>query len=115
MLRNRYSQNSNPVSMDHGYAEKIQPDLSYFDRVDGVRISAFNPGERPNFVITTKSTDAEVPDTVDTTNDCFELKAVTQVVQTGVQAEIDEGYLENTTIDISVVSGVKGVKLQYEL
>ena len=115
MLRNRYSQNSNPVSMNHGYAEKIQPDLSYFDRVDGVKISAFNPGERPNFVITTKSTDAEVPGTVDTTNDCFELKAVTQVVQTGVQAEIDEGYLENTTIDISVVSGVKGVKLQYEL
>ena len=40
----------------------------------------------------------------------FELKAVTEQTQEAVTDEVDEGFLERTTVDISGFDGVKGVE-----
>lgn len=108
-LRKRYAQKSEPESMDHGYAEHLLIDVSYFTRVDAVEINGYTSGIRPQFVITVADTSVKVPDTVETENGFYELKAVTEETQEAVSQEIDEGFLACTGIDISGFDGVKGV------
>lgn len=110
MLRKRYAQKSEPVSLDHGYAENLLVDVSYFTRVDMVEINGYTSGTRPQFAITVANTSVKVPDTVETANGCFELKAITEETQEAVSQEVDEGFLECTDIDISGFDGVKGVE-----
>ena len=110
MLRKRYAQKSEPVSLDHGYAENLLIDVSYFTRVDVVEINGYTAGIRPQFVITVTDTSVQVPDTIETQNGFFELKATTEETQEAVSQEVDEGFLECTDIDISGFDGVKGVK-----
>lgn len=110
MLRKRYAQKSEPVSLDHGYVEKLMIDVSYFTRVDMVEINGYTSGIRPQFAITVADTSVKVPDTVETANGCFELKAITEETQEAVSQEVDEGFLECTDIDISGFDGVKGVE-----
>ena len=109
-LRKRYAQKSEPESMDHGYAEHLLIDVSYFTRVDAVEINGYTSGIRPQFVITVADTSVKVPDTVETENGFYELKAITEETQEAVSQEIDEGFLECTGIDISGFDGVKGVE-----
>ena len=109
-LRKRYAQKSEPESMDHGYAEHLLIDVAYFTRVDAVEINGYTSGIRPQFVITVADTFVKVPDTVETENGFYELKAVTEETQEAVSQEIDEGFLECTEIDISGFDGVKGVE-----
>lgn len=109
-LRKRYVQKSEPESMDHGYAEHLLIDVSYFTRVDAVKINGYTSGIRPQFVITVADTSVKVPDTVETENGFYELKAVTEETQKAVSQEIDEGFLACTGIDISGFDGVKGVE-----
>lgn len=110
MLRKRYAQKSEPVSLDHGYVENLLIDVSYFTRVDMVEINGYTSGIRPQFAITMADTLVKVPDTVETANGCFELKATTEETQEAVSQEVDEGFLECTDIDISGFDGVKGVE-----
>lgn len=110
MLRKRYAQKSEPVSLDHGYVENLLVDVSYFTRVDMVEINGYTSGIRPQFAITVADTSVKVPDTVETANGCFELKAITEETQEAVSQEVDEGFLECTDIDISGFDGVKGVE-----
>lgn len=110
MLRKRYAQKSEPVSLDHGYVENLLIDVSYFTRVDMVEINGYTSGIRPQFAITVADTSVKVPDTVETANGCFELKATTEETQEAVSQEVDEGFLECTDIDISGFDGVKGVE-----
>lgn len=110
MLRKRYAQKSEPVSLDHGYVENLLTDVSYFTRVDMVEINGYTSGIRPQFAITVADTSVKVPDTVETANGCFELKATTEETQEAVSQEVDEGFLECTDIDISGFDGVKGVE-----
>lgn len=110
MLRKRYAQKSEPVSLDHGYVENLLTDVSYFTRVDMVEINGYTSGIRPQFAITVADTFVKVPDTVETANGCFELKATTEETQEAVSQEVDEGFLECTDIDISGFDGVKGVE-----
>ena len=110
MLRKRYAQKSEPVSLDHGYVENLLIDVSYFTRVDMVEINGYTSGIRPQFAITVADTSVKVPDTVETANGCFGLKAATEETQEAVSQEIDEGFLECTDIDISGFDGVKGVE-----
>lgn len=110
MLRKRYAQKSEPVSLDHGYVENLPIDVSYFTRVDMVEINGYTSGIRLQFAITVADTSVKVPDTVETANGCFELKATTEETQEAVSQEVDEGFLECTDVDISGFDGVKGVE-----
>ena len=110
MLRKRYAQKSEPVSLDHGYVENLLIDVSYFTRVDMVEINGYTSGIRPQFAITVADTSVKVSDTVETANGCFELKAITEETKEAVSQEVDEGFLECTDIDISGFDGVKGVE-----
>lgn len=86
-------------------------DLSFLESTDSVEINNHAAGYRQQRVVSTSDTSVIFPDTVETSNGKFELKAVTQEEQVSVTAEIDEGRLENLTIDISAYDGVKGVDL----
>lgn len=110
MLRKRYAQKSEPASLDHGYVENLLIDVSYFTRVDMVEINGYTSGIRPQFAITVADTSVKVPDTVETANGCFELKAITEETQEAFSQEVDEGFLECTDVDISGFDGVKGVE-----
>ena len=109
MLRKRYVQKSEPKSLDYGYAENLLIDTSYFTRVDAVAINGYTSEIRLQFAVTVADTSVKVPDTVETENGFFELKATTTETQNAVSQEIDEGFLECTGIDISGFDGVKGV------
>lgn len=110
MLRKRYVQKSEPKSLDYGYAENLLIDISYFTRVDAVAINGYTSEIRLQFAVTVADTSVKVPDTVETKNGFFELKAATTETQNAVSKEIDEGFLECTGIDISGFDGVKGVE-----
>ena len=110
MLRKRYVQKSEPKSLDYGYAENLLIDTSYFTRVDAVAINGYTSEIRLQFAVTVADTSVKVPDTVETENGFFELKATTTETQNAVSQEIDEGFLECTSIDISGFDGVKGVE-----
>ena len=110
MLRKRYVQKSEPKSLDYGYAENLLIDTSYFTRVDAVAINGYTSEIRLQFAVTVADTSVKVPDTVETENGFFELKATTTETQNAVSKEIDEGFLECTSIDISGFDGVKGVE-----
>ena len=110
MLRKRYVQKSEPKSLDHGYAENLLIDTSYFTRVDAVAINGYTSEIRLQFAVTVADTSVNVPDTMETENGFFELKATTTETQNAVSQEIDEGFLECTGIDISGFDGVKGVE-----
>ena len=110
MLRKRYVQKSGPESLDHGYAEDLVIDISYFTRVDGVEVNGYTAAVRPQYVITTAETSVKFPDTIIVENGFFELKAVTEQIQEAVTDEVDEGFLERTTVDVSGFDGVKGVE-----
>ena len=103
-------QQSEPISLDHGYVEDMRVDVAYFEQVNGVEINGYTIGFRPQFVITVTNMSAKVPDTIDVVNGFFELKATTQETQKAVTGEIDEGFLEYTEIDIAGFDGVKGVE-----
>ena len=110
MLRKRYVQKSEPESLDHGYAEDLVIDISYFTKVDGVEVNGYTAAVRPQYVITAAETSVKFPDTITVENGFFELKAVTEQTQEAVTDEVDEGFLERTTVDISGFDGVKGVE-----
>lgn len=110
MLRKRYVQKSEPKSLDYGYAENLLIDTSYFTRVDAVAINGYTSEIRLQFAVTVADTSVKMPDTVETENGFFELKATTTETQNAVSQEIDEGFLECTGIDISGFDGVKGVE-----
>lgn len=110
MLRKRYVQKSGPESLDHGYAEDLVIDISYFTKVDGVEVNGYTAAVRPQYVITAAETAVKLPDTITVENGFFELKAVTEQTQEAVTDEVDEGFLERTTVDISGFDGVKGVE-----
>lgn len=110
LLRKRYVQQSEPISLEHGYVEDMRVDISYFDKVDGVEINGYTVGFRPQFTITVADTSVKVPDTVDIVNGFFELKATTQETQEVITSEIDEGFMECTQIDTAGFDGVKGVE-----
>ena len=110
MLRKRYVQKSGPKSLDHGYAEDLVIDISYFTKVDGVEVNGYTAAVRPQYVITAAETSVKFPDTITVENGFFELKAVTEQTQEAVTDEVDEGFLERTTVDISGFDGVKGVE-----
>ena len=110
MLRKRYVQKSEPKSLDYGYAENLLIDTSYFTRVDAVAINGYTSEIRLQFAVTVADTSVKVPDTVETENGFFELKATITETQNAVSQEIDEGFLECTGIDISGFDGVKGVE-----
>lgn len=103
-------QQSEPISLDYGYVEEMRVDISYFDKVDGVKINGYTVGFRPQFVITVTDTSIKVPDTVDIVNGFFELKAIAQETQEAITGEIDEGFMECTQIDTAGFDGVKGVE-----
>lgn len=84
MLRKRYAQKSEPASLDHGYVENLLIDVSYFTRVDAVEINGYTSGIRPQFAITVADTSVKVPNTVETPNGFFELKATTEETQEAV-------------------------------
>lgn len=110
ILRKRYSEKSEPESLDHGYMDRIVLDVTYFSEVEDVKINGYTEGFRNQYVINCESAVVKVPDTVDVINGKFELKASTQQIQTALSVEIDEGYLEQTTVDVSDFAGVKGVE-----
>lgn len=110
MLRKRYVQKSEPKSLDYGYAENLLIDTSHFTRVDAVAINGYTSEIRLQFAVTVADTSVKVPDTVETENGFFELKAATTETQNAVSKEIDEGFLECISIDISGFDGVKGVE-----
>ena len=109
-LRKRYVQQSEPISLDHGYVEDMRVDIAYFEQVNGVEVNGYTVGFRPQLVITVTNTSVKVPDTIDDVNGFFELKATTQETQKAVTGEIDEGFLECTETDIAGFDGVKGVE-----
>lgn len=109
-LRKRYVQQSEPISLDHGYVEDMRVDIAYFEQVNGVEVNGYTVGYRPQLVIIVTNTSVKVPDMVDVVNGFFELKATTQETQKAVTGQIDEGFLECTEIDIAGFDGVKGVE-----
>ena len=78
--------------------------------MDAVAINGYTSEIRLQFAVTVADTSVKVPDTVETENGFFELKAATTETQNAVSKEIDEGFLECISIDISGFDGVKGVE-----
>ena len=93
--------------------ECLVVDTSFYDAIEDIQINGYTVGFRQKFTVTTAETFIVVPDTVDMANGKYELKAITQELQASEAENIDEGYLEKLTIDISAFDGVKGV--QFEL
>lgn len=112
-LRKRYAVESAPQSLELGYMECLVVDTSFYDAIEDIQINGYTVGFRQKFTVTTAETFITVPDTIDTVNGKYELKATTQELQASEAEVIEEGYLEKLTIDISAFDGVKGV--QFEL
>lgn len=111
-LRKRYAIASAPNSMDFGYMESLVVDTSFYESVDSVEINGYTVGFRLKFTLNAKDAFVEVTDTIDTSKGRYELKGTTEETQTAVTGEIDEEFLEITTIDTSAFDGVKGVRFE---
>ncbi len=112
-LRKRYAIVSAPNSMDYGYVESLVVDTSFYESVDTVEINGcYTVGFRLKFTLNAKDALVEVADTIDTSKGRYELKGTTEEPQIAVTGEIDEGFLEITTIDTSAFDGVKGVRFE---
>jgi hypothetical protein len=111
-LRKRYAIVSAPNSMDFGYMESLVVDTSFYESVNSVEINGYTTGFRLKFILDAKGALVEVADTIDTSKGRYELKGTTEETQTAVTGEIDEGFLEITTIDTSAFDGVKGVRFE---
>lgn len=111
-LRKRYAIASAPNSMDFGYMESLVVDTSFYESVDSVEINGYTVGFRLKFTLNAKDALVEVTDTIDTSKGRYELKGTTEETQTAVTGEIDEEFLEITTIDTSAFDGVKGVRFE---
>lgn len=111
-LRKRYAIVSAPDSMDFGYMENLVVDTSFYESVDTVEINGYTVGFRLKFTLNAKDALVEVADTIDTSKGRYELKGTTEETQIAVTGEIDEGFLEITTIDTSAFDGVKGVRFE---
>ncbi len=83
---------------------------AFLESFDEVNINGCTVDFRRKFTLDTSNSSVKMPSEIDISNGCFELKATIQKTQTAFTAEIDEGYLECTTIDISEFDSVKGVK-----
>ncbi len=110
VLRKRYSEESEPRSLDLGYAEKLDVDVSFYESVEDVRIGGHTPGFRMQFRISAFEGLVDVPETVETENGRFELKAEDMQTIGAEPGKIDEGFLCSTTADVSGFDGVKGVE-----
>lgn len=110
VLRKRYSIESVPKSIDRGFAENLRIDTAFLESADEININGCTVGFRRKFILDTSTGFVKIPSEIDISNGCFELQATTQKTQTALTSEIDEGYLECTSIDISEFDGVKGVK-----
>lgn len=111
-LRKRYAIVSAPNSMDFGYMESLVVDTSFYESVNSVEINGYTTGFRLKFILDAKGALVEVADTIDTSKGRYELKGTAEETQTAVTGEIDEGFLEITTIDTSAFDGVKGVRFE---
>lgn len=111
-LRKRYAIASAPNSMDFGYMESLVVDTSFYESVDSVEINGYTVGFRLKFTLNAKDALVGVTDTIDTSKGRYELKGTTEETQTAVTGEIDEEFLEITTIDTSAFDGVKGVRFE---
>lgn len=111
ILRRRYSLSSEPKSEDLGFTEELTINPDFLESMDSIEISGFTNEYGIKKVIDIKDSSVKCPDTIDTVNGYFELKGITEEEQQSVTEEIDEGYLENLTIDVSEFYGVKGVKI----
>lgn len=111
-LRKRYSGVSAPCSMDRGYVEELILDTSFYDSVDDMDINGTAEGFRYQFVFNTKATLIDISENIDTMSGKFELKSDIIETQVSVEEVVDEGFLQNMTVDVSAYEGVKGVRFE---
>lgn len=111
ILSKTYISESEPYSIDNGFAEKLTVDTDFLEDTQNVEVKGSAENYRKKFIVSTLNSMATVPDEVDTSNKRFELKAVTETTVKSVPAEIDEGFMECLQIDIHAFDGVKGVEI----
>ena len=110
VLRNRHILDSEPESLQLGFVETLKLDTTFLENVEELVVSGVSQGYRLQKVVNVSDTSVKVPEEVDTANGVFELKATVVEEQTSVTVEVEEGYLEVLTVDISEFDGVKGVE-----
>lgn len=111
LLQKRHTLSSGPQSCDLGFVEKLTLDTSFLERTENAKVSGHAPGFRLQRVVDTTDKTVAVPEAVITANGLFELEATTQEEQHSGAAEIDEGHLEELSVDVSAFDGVKGVEI----
>ena len=109
-LVKNYALDSQPLSMERGFAEELNVDTEFLVGVDNVEVICHSPGRRQQLLLDSRSTQAKYSDMVDTANGVFELKCMEQTVKTAEQAEIDEGYMTCVCVDASDYDGIKNVR-----
>lgn len=115
VLQTDYKLSSAAISMNSGYAEELTVDTSFLQEVDSVDIHTGNVIGRKTYVLNTSAAATYDRENVETSNERFELAVTSSVEQLSVSAEIDEGCLEDMTIDLSEIEWLKGVEYKVEL
>lgn len=115
VLKTEYSLTSAAVSINSGYAEALTIDTSALQEVNSVDIHTDKAIGRETYVLNTSAAATYDRENVKTTNDRFELTVTSIEEQHSVSAEIDEGCLEDMTIDLSSIEWLKGVEYSIEL
>lgn len=115
VLQTDYKLSSAAISINSGYAEELTVDTSFLQEVDSVDIHTGNVIGRKTYVLNTSAAATYDRENVETSNERFELAVTSSVEQHSVSVEIDEGCLEDMTIDLSEIEWLKGVEYKVEL
>lgn len=115
VLQTDYKLSSAAVSINFGYAEELTVDTSFLQTTDSVDIHTGNVIGRKTYVLNTSAAATYDRENVETSNERFELAVTSSVEQHSVSAEIDEGLLEDMTVDLSEIEWLKGVEYKVEL
>ena len=115
VLQTDYKLSSAAMSINSGYAEELTVDTSFLQEVDSVDIHTGNVIGRKTYVLNTSAAATYDRENVETSNERFELAVTYSVQQRSVSVEIDEGLLEDMTVDLAEIEWLKGVEYKVEL
>lgn len=115
VLQTDYKLSSTAISINSGYAEELTVDTSFLQTTDSVDIHTGNVIGRKTYVLNTSATVTYDRENVETSKERFELAVTYSEEQHSVSAEIDEGLLEDMTVDLSEIKWLKGVEYSFEL
>lgn len=111
ILRKKFVSNSKPLSIDKGFAEKVFVDTDFLDSTENAEIKGSAEEHRQKYILNWSDTAVIIPDEIDISKHKFELRSIVESKTHSKSYEIDEGFSEKLTLDVSSFDGVKGVEI----